>query len=408
MVLRLLGLPAYMAMAHGAAPVETREAPQRPEGELVWGHAGSSGRILALCDLAERLAMQRPGLRMLLTIGQAEQSLPDLPERVILQTVPPESLPAVEAFLEHWHPDLCIWTVGNLRPALIECSAEAGIPLFLVDAGETGFEGVRGRPWPDPVRAVLRRFDCIMAASGPASRRLIRLGVPAERISVNGTMQSGTSAIQCNEEDREALEAAIGGRPTWLAALVQRGELAAITEAHRAALRSAHRRLLILAPDDPGEGEEMAHSLRAQGWRVARRSVGEMPQETTQILLADTGGHDLGLWYRLAPVTLMGSSLEPGHGGRDPFGPAALGSAILHGPNVTHYRPAYARFSEAGAARVVRDAETLAAALTHLTAPDQAAVMAHAAWEVATDGAEVTNKVIDMAQDALDLRGGGV
>lgn len=405
MVLRLFGLPGHMAMARGAAPVETRELPPRPQGELVWGHAGSAGRILALCDLAERLAAQRPGLRMLLTVAEDEQDLPALAERVIVQRVPPESIPAIEAFLAHWRPDLCIWTVGHLRPALIECSAGAGVPMFLVDAAESGFEGVRLR-WPDPARAVLRHFKCVMAASGNVSRRLIRLGVPAGRISASGTLQSGTSALPCNEDDREALETAIGGRPAWVAALVQAGELEVITAAHRAALRSAHRRLLILVPDDPDEEENMARTLRAQGWRVSRWSLGDMPQEVTQILLADKAEQELGLWYRLAPITFVGSSLEAGHGGRDPFGPAALGSAILHGPNVARYRPAYTRFAEAGAARVVKDAETLAGALTSLTAPDQAAAMAHAAWEVATDGAEVTNRLIDLAQDTLDRQGG--
>lgn len=406
MVLRLLGLSAYMTLVRGNAPEETRQLPERPEGELVWGHAGSRGRVLALCDLAERLAVQRPGLRLLLTVGEDTGALPDLPSRVIVQTVPPESIPAIEAFLAHWAPDLCIWTVGHLRPALIECSAEAGIPMFLVDAADSGFEGVRGRPWPDPARAVLRHFECVMASSANASRRLVRLGVATERISVSGTLQSGTSALPCNEDEREALEAAIGGRPVWLAALVQASELQVIIDAHRAALRSAHRRLLIVVPDDPSQGVEMAQSLRAKGWRVARWSLGEVPQEVTQILLVDTDEHDLGLWYRLAPITFMGSSLDAGHGGRDPFGPAALGSAILHGPNVARYRPAYTRFSEAGAARSIKDAETLAAALTHLTAPDQAAAMAHAAWTVATDGAEVTNRVVDLAQDALDRQEG--
>jgi hypothetical protein len=36
-------------------------------------------------------------------------------------------------------------------------------------------------------------------------------------------------------------------------------------------------------------------------------------------------------------------------------------------------------------------ADTLAAALVQVTAPEQAAAMAHAAWEVVTEGAEVTD-----------------
>ena len=107
--------------------------------------------------------------------------------------------------------------------------------------------------------------------------------------------------------------------------------------------------------------------------------------------------------YRLAPVTFLGGSLVSGVGGRDPFEAAALGSAILYGPNVGRYLAAYSRLASVGAARIVKDAETLAGAVQRLSAPDQAAAMAHAAWEVVTQGAEATDRLLDLLQDTLDL-----
>ena len=147
---------------------------------------------------------------------------------------------------------------------------------------------------------------------------------------------------------------------------------------------------MILVPDDETEGREFRQMLHDTGFRTAVWSEGEMPDETTQILLADTRG-EMGLWYRLAPVTFMGSSLMPGHGGRDPYEPAALGSAILYGPNVGRYLAAYSRFAAAGAARIVKDSDSLAAAVQQCLAPDKAAQMATAGWEVASEGAEVTD-----------------
>ena len=64
--------------------------------------------------------------------------------------------------------------------------------------------------------------------------------------------------------------------------------------------------------------------------------------------------------------------------------------------------PAYTRFAEAGAARIVRDEATLAAALARLIAADHSAVMAHAAWDVASAGAQVTDQIVDLVQDTLD------
>lgn len=410
MVTRLLGLPGYMAMAHGApgdASAEVPPPPPRPAGELVWGHAGGSGRIQALLALAERLRAQRPGTVFLITTAaDVDSPEPDPPEGVIIRPAPPEHIPAIEAFLSHWAPDLCIWTEGTPRPALVECAAAAGTPMILADADEAGLAALRRRPWPDPARTVLRRFKTILAANADAVRRLDRLGVPQARVQLAGRMQEGTGAPPCAEDAHAQLEAAIGWRPVWLAAMVQPAEIDTIAAAHRASLKSAHRRLLIVVPDRGDDHAAIAAALDQQGWRVAHWPHGALPTEATQVLLADAPG-EAGLWYRLAPVTLIGSSLVPGHGGRAPYAAAALGSAILHGPNVGDHRAAYDRLAGAGGARMVRDAGTLAAALTQISAPEQAAAMAHAAWEVVTGGAEATDRLIALAQDMLDRREGG-
>ena len=186
--------------------------------------------------------------------------------------------------------------------------------------------------------------------------------------------------------------------------MVQLDELKAIIEAQLKVSRMALRLLLILVPDDETDGDEFHERLRDWGLNTARWSDGEMPDEACQVLLADTWG-DLGLWYRLSPVTLMASSLSQGHGGGDPYEPAALGSAVLYGPYVGRYLSTYSKFAAAGAARIVKDAEGLALALQQLLAPDQAAIMAAAGWELASAGAEATDRVINLLLDTLDTMG---
>jgi 3-deoxy-D-manno-octulosonic-acid transferase len=67
----------------------------------------------------------------------------------------------------------------------------------------------------------------------------------------------------------------------------------------------------------------------------------------------------MGLWFRLAPVSFVGGSIAP-RGGHNPFEPAALGSAILTGPSVENFRPAYDALLRAGGAVSVGDAALLA------------------------------------------------
>lgn len=400
---RSLSLAAYMALARRGSRSDISFPAKRPAGELIWAHAPTLPKAAALIQMFQLLELQRPGVHLLLTTPP-ELPRPDhIKDTMFWQAIPEEMVADLTQFLDHWRPDVCIWSSGNLRPAAIELAARAEIPLFLVDAQANALEDARFRWLPDMSRSILKRFDQIYAEDQAAAQRLGRIGMSRHEISVTGPLQEGRIALPCDEKTRARLATLLDGRPVWLAAMVQRDELGMISQAQKAALRLSHRQLLILVPDEESDGPAMAARLRGWGWRVAIWSEGEQPDDACQVLVADTRG-EMGLWYRLAPITFMGSSLISGFGGRDPYEPAALGSAILYGPNVGRYLSAYGRFAKVGAARIVKDADSLASALNSLSAPDQAAYMAHAGWEVCSSGAEVTDQLIERLQDILDMQ----
>src|SRR6056297_2426273 len=403
---RSLSLAAYLAMSRHGSDTDQAVAPQRPRpaGELIWAHAVEPAHADALCQMAERLAAQRPGLHMLMTTGRDEVLEQTKGKSIIRTRLPDDSVSDAKAFLQHWAPDICLWTGGDLQPAFITSASEQDVPLYLIDAEERLLEKPSWRWFPDLPRALLDRFAMIFARNANTARFLRRLGVNDGDIAVTGPFQEGALTLPYNESDREELSNLLRGRPVWLAAMVQPQELTTVLQAHRDTSRLAHRALLLLVPDDPTTGTEFKARLDDEGWRSITWSEGELPEETTQVLLADTRG-EMGLWYRVAPITFMGSSLLAGHWGRDPNEPAAHGSAILYGPNVRRYMSSYSRFAEAGAARIVRDRETLATAVQRLIPPDQSATMAHAAWDVASQSAGVTDKILDLVQDTLDVMG---
>lgn len=399
---RSLSLAAYLAYARGTPRAATAPSIPRPKGEVIWAHAVDDNRLDALLQLSERLRQQRPDVTILLT-GTGKFGLNGRTgSHVIWQQVPDDSVAAADAFLNHWAPDLCLWTGGNLLPALISGADNRGIPLYLIDAEEDLLIRPGWRWFPDLPKALFSRFSVIMARSPEAARELKRIGTGGTEVTVTGPFLEGAVALPYTQSDHDELSTLLRGRHVWLAAMAQRDELPTLLEAHRAVSKLAHRALLVLVPDDISQAETFQTRLKADNWRFATWSEGQLPEEATQILLADTKG-ELGLWYLLASVTFMGSSLYPGQTGRDPNEPAAHGSAILYGPNVSRYLTGYSRYAEAGAARIVRDAGTLAAAVQQLIAPDQSASMAHAAWDVASQGAAVTDQILDLIQDTLDV-----
>jgi 3-deoxy-D-manno-octulosonic-acid transferase len=220
-------------------------------------------------------------------------------------------------------------------------------------------------------------------------------------LELSGPIMAGGQSLDYAQSDFDTLSTALGGRPVWLAASVQSNEIQTVLAAHRHALRLSHRLLLVLNPASEEQAAECQSRLSTEGLRSARWEDGEMPDDNCQVLLA-TAQNELGLWYRVAPLSFLGSSLSSGQHGLDPFQAAALGTAILYGPNVRSHMPSYTRLAAAGAARIVNDAGALGVAVARLISPDHAASMAMSGWDIVSQGAAITDHITELVINALD------
>jgi 3-deoxy-D-manno-octulosonic-acid transferase len=389
--------PARIGERRGAASLP------RPEGRLVWFHAASVGESLSLVELIRRILEETDDVSILVTTGTVTSAgvmAERLPEGAVHQYVPLDARAFVRRFLDHWKPDLAIWCESEFWPTLISETHARGTPMMLVNARMSKASHDRWRFLRGMARSLLGRFDRALVQDDITAMYLRRLGMDPDRMEVAGTLKEGAAALPCDEEDRRETSAALRGRPVWLAASTHDGEERVILDAHDLALKANPRLLLILVPRHPARGDEIAQMLQAEGWRYNRRTAGEMPESDAQVYLADTMG-ELGLWYRVSPISFVGGSLQP-VGGHNPFEPAALGSAILHGAYVTNFVDIYRRLTAAKAARLVSGPDTLAEAVNELLNPDRAAAMAHRAWEVVSAGAEVTDRTLDAVLERLD------
>ena len=90
--------------------------------------------------------------------------------------------------------------------------------------------------------------------------------------------------------------------------------------------------------------------------------------------------------------------------GQNPLDALALGSVVLHGPGTGLHQPVYSQLAQQNAVEKVETAQALADSVMRLSSPDMAAQMALAGWAAVTEGAEMTDKLIERVQDLLDLR----
>ena len=373
--------------------------PDRAVGRLVWMHAPSAELARGLMELATRL-IEEDAVNVLLSCSDP------VPSRAgLFWVLPPEDTPAeARAFLDHWRPEIAIFADGELRPALLHEASERGVPLLLAD-GRTPYVLRQRDGWfPGLMRSALQGFRHVLAVDEVSARAFRKAGAALSAVQVSGRMEENSAALPCLEAERAALAKLLATRPVWLAVGLPEAEEAAVIAAHRAAQSLAHRLLLIIAPEDPARAPHLAQRLAdEEGWIVAARAEDQEPEAEVEVFVAD-GTAELGLWYRLAPITFLGGSLAGQGCVRNPMEPAALGSAILYGPRPGAFGGTFGRLGAARAARAVGSAADLGEALSDLLSPDRAARLAQAAWIVASDGAEVTEKVLALVRKIMNGR----
>lgn len=383
--------PARLAEKMGAGTLP------RPAGRLVWLHAASVGETLTVLPLAPRLAALAADAdgpaTVLLTTGtptSATLVAERAPAGVIHRYAPLDTPPFVERFLAHWRPDALVLADSEIWPTTLAALARRRIPVAVVNArmSARSFRGWRrlGRL----ARPVFAALDRVAAQSAGDAERFAALGAPW--VMAAGNLKADAPPLPADADALAALESALAGRPVWLAASTHPGEEALAADVHLALAGARQGLLTIVVPRHPDRGPAIAAEIAGRaGVRVALRSRGEGPDAGVGVLVADTLG-ELGLFYRLAPVVVLGGSFVP-VGGHNPFEPARLGAAIVTGPETETFRDAFRALAERKAVCVVA-ADALAATVDRLLDRlDERAAMAEAARAFAAESEGATDRV---------------
>jgi 3-deoxy-D-manno-octulosonic-acid transferase len=400
---RSFALSTLLALRRGGEGAAS-PYPTRPQGPLVWLQAADSTRAAKALALAETMAALGTTPHAILTCAPDHRAAMAEADRALSAghqfcATPDDMQGPVRAFLDHWRPQACVWLGGGLRPVLLAETEGMPIHCILADVGEDDLTLASGAWLPGLTRALMLRFDRIIVRDEASAQRLDRLGVPDARVEVGGTLDLIPPILPWNDAERRDIAETVGSRPLWLAAQAPMAEIDDLIIAAAEARRLTLRLLLVIVPADIAEGPAIAERFRAAGHATALRSDGVLPDEETEVYVADLPG-ELGLWYRLAPLCYVGGTLS-GQAPPDPLAPAALGSAILHGRRTGQHTAAFRRLTQAGGARLVGTAADLGGAVEALLQPDRAATLAHAAWDVATAGAGLMNRIDELVRAGL-------
>lgn len=345
----------------------TQAAP-RPEGPLVWGHAVGVGEAMALAGLFAQMGKLWPQTNFLITTtartsGDALHQT-GLPPRCVHQFAPIDTPTTVGRFLDHWRPALALWCEMDLWPALIHATAQRGIPHALVNA-RLDKRALTKRRWGRWIyQSLLPGFNTLWAQNHETRDGLIELGADAKQVVVTGTIKSMSPPLACDTAQLNTWRNTLGSRPVWLLASSHPDEEALALQAH-ALLRLQHpHALLLIAPRAPARGAEVAGFC--PNATLLRSASNALPKGSDAVYVADTIG-EMGLWYRLAPVAMMGGSWAY-VGGHNPHEPVALDCVVVHGPHVWNFTESYQDLETQGMSQLASDAQAIAKAVSAIWA----------------------------------------
>ena len=109
----------------------------RPNGPLMWINATTVQSADTVLALTRRLLNQNPELACLITTqSQSTVSAFEglMHPRMILQYIPVDAKTYIDAFLDHWRPDLSVWTGIEFLPAFVVQTRKRNIPTVYIDA----------------------------------------------------------------------------------------------------------------------------------------------------------------------------------------------------------------------------------------------------------------------------------
>jgi 3-deoxy-D-manno-octulosonic-acid transferase len=200
--------PARLAERRGVSGLA------RPAGPLVWVHAASVGETNAVLPVVMGLHSTRPDVTVLLTtttLTSARLAAERLPRGAIHQYMPLDAPQYAARFLDHWRPNLAVFTESEIWPSLILATADRHIPLALVNGR---MSAKSHRSWSRVASVsepLFSRFEVILTQNAKLSRWFRDVG--GRRVIAVGNLKADAPPPPIDDIKRAHLEQALAGRP---------------------------------------------------------------------------------------------------------------------------------------------------------------------------------------------------
>lgn len=341
-------------------------------------HAVSAGETRVALLLLQRLSKIYPNLPLILTSGSlngAEQINLCKADIGLQSTMMPLDYPLyIRRFMRQAQPRVLVIMETELWPNLYAYCHQHQIKILLLNT-RISDKSYRLYQYFSFAKTLLKYVDWIGVQAATDKEKITHLGVKEEKITVLGNLKS-LSMMSTNDLSEGVAGEACGWQTwrqnqghgfCWVAGSVHQDEVAIVLQAHVQFKQQDTHALLILAPRQPIEFEQIRAMVntfcRQYGWQYRQHSDGivQSPDDTLDVLIVDKMGI-LSDLYRIADAAFVGGSLMP-HGGHNIFEPAVFTIPIISGPYHYDQQALYTVFMANQAILICHGADQLTQAL---------------------------------------------
>lgn len=408
------------AKLRDVAATRLGRVPPRPGGgAAVLLHAVSVGEVNATRALIDALRRERPALGIVLTVttrtgyDRALELFGAAPG-VLVARYPLDFSGAVRRLLDATRPSLAVLMELEVWPNFTRACRRRGIPIVLAN-GRLTEASARRYAWGGPLaRRMFARLSAVCAQDEEYAARFARLGVPAARLHVAGTMKFDTAPSDERVAGDLAMARDLGLDPAAETILVcgssGPGEEPLLLDAYEALRRERSDLRLVIVPRKPERFDEVAQLIARRGHAVTRRSAPGSARPAAAnadppVVLLDTMG-ELRKAYSVADLVVVGRSLVDlgqRQRGSDMIEPAALGRAVVVGPFTQNFAEAMRLLRKAGGVVEVASPRDLTGALRRLLSDEQGrAALGRAAREAVQQARGSTSRHLQVILPLLD------
>ena len=385
----------------GLTPPLTVTSKQQP----IWIHAVSVGESIAAIPVIKAIKANNPKQTILVTTttSTGAEQISKLGELVEHRYMPIDFAWCVRGFLKAINPSAMLIMETELWPNTLATVHRAGVPVIVMNARLSERSAQRYAKFQSVFNTIAANLDHLLCLHQDDADRFARLGIPADRLSVTGSVKFDIQIAPALLAQSLQLRQQLGeARPVWIAASTHKGEDEQILEAFKAVKKQHPECLLILVPRHPERFDSVADLCQSQQLSCVRRTTKQTVDSNTDVYLADTMGEML-LLMGAADITVMcGSLIGDKVGGHNMLEPAALAKPILTGPSYYNFADITQQLKAAGALDVCRDAGEIGNRLSALLSdPAQCKRMGEAGCEVVKNNQGAVAKTLAVIDQQL-------